>query len=50
MKITIEGNEKKIAQLRKELKLRLKNDKLVLKVEDEDELTPSPKLKKKKLL
>ena len=31
MKITIEGNEKKIKQLKKELKTRLSREKLVLK-------------------
>ena len=48
MKFTIEGNEKRINQLRKELRFRLKKDKLVLK-EEVEELTPSPKLKRKRL-
>jgi len=34
MKITIEGGEKKVNLLRKELRLRLSRDKLILKVEE----------------
>jgi len=49
MKIEISGsNEKKVNQLRKELKLRCKSDKLVLKVIEEEEEKPKKYKKSKK--
>ena len=48
MKIEISGsNEKKVNQLRKELKLRCKSDKLILKIVEEKEEEEKPKKYKK---
>ena len=49
MKIEISGsNEKKVNQLRKELKLRCKSDKLILKIVEEKEEEKPKKYKKSK--
>ena len=40
MKITLEGNDKKIHQLRRELKKRLRNDGVILKEEIIEESKP----------
>ena len=45
MKMTIEGNEKKIKQLRKELRFRLRNENIVMKEAEEVE-EPTKKRKR----
>lgn len=47
MKIMLEGNEKKILQLRRELKKRLRNDNVVLKEVKDEEKKPVRKRKVK---
>lgn len=48
MKITLEGNSEKVSKLRKELVLRLKRDRIVLKEEKEEVKTEEKKAKKQK--